>query len=223
MMIEECEEDKLATVVTIAWAIWTNRNEVRHGWTKKPGEALVKWSTQYLAEYNCANSSSVQIQRSQIVRWSPPPPARYKMNLDGAVFKAQKVVGIGVLIRDAQGRVVVALSQKLNAPLGALEVEAKAVEVALQFARDVGISNFIMEGDSLIVYNALCGHSFPPSLVATIISGAIGFCGLFHWVEFSHIHRQGNKPAHILAKHAKGIDDYVAWLEETPCFLMQHF
>ena len=223
MMIEECEEDKLATVVTIAWAIWTNRNEVRHGWTKKPGEALVKWSTQYLAEYNCANSSSVQIQRSQIVRWSPPPPARYKMNLDGAVFKAQKVVGIGVLIRDAQGRVVVALSQKLNAPLGALEVEAKAVEVALQFARDVGISNFIMEGDSLIVYNALCGHSFPPSLVATIISGAIGFCGLFHRVEFSHICRQGNKPAHILAKHAKGIDDYVAWLEETPCFLMQHF
>ena len=93
-------------MVTIAWAMWTNRNEVRHGGTKKMGEALVKWSTQYLAEYNCANSSSVQIQRSQIVRWSPPPPARYKMNLDGAVFKAQKVVGIGVLIRDAQGRVV---------------------------------------------------------------------------------------------------------------------
>ena len=97
------------------------------------------------------------------MRWSPPPPARYKINLDGLVFKAQKAVGIGVLIRDEQGRVVVVLSQKLNAPLGALEVEAKAVGVALQFARDVGISDFIMEGDSLIVYNALCGHSLPPS------------------------------------------------------------
>ena len=155
------------------------------------------------------------------MRWSPPPPARYKMNLDGAIFKAQKSVGIGVLIHDEQGRVVVALSQKLNAPLGALEVEAKAVEVALQFARDVGISDFIMEVDSLIVYNALCGHSSPPSSVATIISGAIRFCGLFHRFEFSHTHRQGNKPAHILAKHAKGIVDYVAWLEETPFFLMQ--
>ena len=70
------------------------------------------------------------------------------MNLDGVVFKAQKFVGIGVLIRDEQGRVVAALSQKLNAPLGALEVEAKAVEVAIQFATDVGISDFIMEGDS---------------------------------------------------------------------------
>ena len=100
-------------------------------------------------------------------------------------------------------------------------MEAKAVEVALQFAREVGISDFIMEGDSLIVYNVLCGHSFPPSSVETIIWGAIEFCGLFHRVEFSHISRQGNKPTHILAKHAKGIDDYVAWLEETPCFLMQ--
>ena len=28
--------------------------------------------------------------------------------------------------------------------------------------------------------------------------------------------RQGNKPAHILAKHAKGIDNFVTWIEESP-------
>ena len=65
------------------------------------------------------------------MRWSPPPTARYKMNLDGTVFKAQKSARVGVLIRDEQGQVLAALSQKINAPLGALEVEAKAVEVAL--------------------------------------------------------------------------------------------
>ena len=96
-------------------------------------------------------------------------------------------------------------------------MEAKAVELALQFARDVGISDFIMEGDSLIVHNALCGISPPPSLVA----GALGFYGMFRQVNFSHIRRQGNKPAHLLTKHAKCIVDYVAWIEETPCFLMQ--
>ena len=53
------------------------------------------------------------------------------MNLDGTVFKAQKSARVGVLIRDEQGQVLAALSQKINAPLGALEVEAKAVEVAL--------------------------------------------------------------------------------------------
>ena len=143
------------------------------------------------------------------------------MNLDGAVFKEQKAAGIGVLIRDEQGQIVATLRQKINAHLGALEVEAKAVEVALQFARDVGILDFILEGDSLIVHNALCGLSPPPSLVAAIISGALGSCGMFRQVDFSHIRRQGNKPAHLLAKHTKGIVDFVAWLEKTPCFLMQ--
>ena len=189
MMLKEYDEDKQATVVTIAWPMWTNRNEVRHGGTKKMGEALVKWSAQYLAEYRSANSTLEPIPRSQIVRWSPPPSTRYKINLDGAVFKAQKSIGIGVLIRDEQGRVVAVLSQKLNAPLGALEVEAKVVEVALQFARDVGISDFIMEGDSLIVHNALCGHSPLPSSLVVIILGALGFCGLFRQVDFSHIRR----------------------------------
>ena len=65
------------------------------------------------------------------MRWSPPPTARYKMNVDEAVFITQKLAGVGVLIRDEQGQVVAALSQKINAPLGALEVEAKAIEVAL--------------------------------------------------------------------------------------------
>ena len=46
-----------------------------------------------------------------------------------------------------------------------------------------------MEEDSLIVYNALFGHSPPPSSVASIISSALGFCGLFRQVDFSHIRK----------------------------------
>ena len=102
-MLKEYDEDKMATVVTVAWSIWTNCNEVRHGGTKKTSEALVKWSAQYLAEYRNANSPLEPVPRNPIVRWSPPLMARYKLNLDGAVFKEQKSVGISVLIRDEQG------------------------------------------------------------------------------------------------------------------------
>ena len=138
----------------------------------------------------------------------------------GGIQRCELIAGTGTE-KSRGAMVIAALSQKIKAPLGALEVEAKAAEVALQFARDVGISDFIMEMDSQIVYNALCGHSSPPSVVASVISGAIGFCGLFRQVDFSHIRRQGNTPAHLLAKHARGIVDFVAWMEETPCFLMQ--
>ena len=117
---------------------------------------------------------------------------------------------------------IAALSKKINAPLGALEVEAKAVKQGLLFARDIGINDFIMEGDSMVVYNALCGHSSPPSSVAFVISGMLDFCeGVFCSDDFSHIRRKGNKPAHLLAKHALGNVDYIAWVEENPYFLMQ--
>ena len=41
------------------------------------------------------------------------------------------------------------------------------------------------------------------------------------WVEFSHGRRQGNKPTHLLAKHAFGIIDFATWIEENSYFLEQ--
>ena len=38
----------------------------------------------------------------------------------------------------------------------------------------------------------------------------------FRRTQIQHVKRIGNKPAHTLAHHAKGIDDYVTWIEETP-------
>ncbi|XP_023897130.1 uncharacterized protein LOC112009010 [Quercus suber] len=157
----------------------------------------------------------------RVVGWSPPPSMRYKVNVDGAVFSAQKCAGVGVMIRDSNGQVIATLSRKVNAPLGALEVEAKAIEVGLEFARDVGIHDFILEGDSLVVYNALRGFSTPPSMIAPVIWGILMSCGPLDRIDFSHVKMQGNRPAQMLAKHALGCADYLTWMEETPCFLEQ--
>ena len=64
-------------------------------------------------------------------------------------------MSVGVLIRDEEGNIIGALSKKIWVPLKAIEIEAKAVEVGLQFAKDLSIRDFILEGDSLFVINAL--------------------------------------------------------------------
>lgn len=51
-----------------------------------------------------------------------------------------------MLICDSHSQVVATMSKKINAPLRALEAEAKAFEVGLQFVMDVGIHDFILEG-----------------------------------------------------------------------------
>jgi len=67
----------------------------------------------------------------RVAGWTPPPLSMYKVNLDGAVFLAQKATGVGVLIRNSHSQVVAVMSKKNNAPLGALVAKAKAFEVGL--------------------------------------------------------------------------------------------
>uniref|UniRef100_A0A7N2ME92 RNase H type-1 domain-containing protein n=1 Tax=Quercus lobata TaxID=97700 RepID=A0A7N2ME92_QUELO len=54
-----------------------------------------------------------------------------------------------------------------------------------------------------------------------VIRGILMSCGPLKRIDFSHVKRQGNRLAHLLAKHALGIADYLTWMEETPCFLEQ--
>ena len=46
--------------------------------------------------------------------------------------------GVGVIARDEGGAVVAAMSRKLEYPLGALAIEAKALEIGVIFAEEVG-------------------------------------------------------------------------------------
>ena len=92
---------------------------------------------------------------SKPVKWKPPSLNRYKINVDGAVFKEQRMAGVGILIRDAVGQLIGACSRNLEVPLGAIEAEAMVVELGLMFERDLSIQDFTLESDSLTLINAL--------------------------------------------------------------------
>nr|XP_023898148.1 uncharacterized protein LOC112010025 [Quercus suber] len=175
----------------------------------------------YLDEYETAVDSLPAATEpvQHVTRWNPPHAPCFKFNVDGAIFPELHSVGVGVIVCDSSGQFVAATCKLIHAPLGPLEVEAKAVEVGLQFAKLLGVSDFIVEGDSLIVSRAL-SHSFsaPTSIDAVILS--IRSAALeFHNVDFSHVKRNANSPAHLLAKYAKGIVNQCIWMENCPTFL----
>ena len=64
-----------------------------------------------------------------------------------------------MVIRDHEGRVVATLSKQVQQPLGPLEIEAKAMEVGVSFAWDVGTREVILECDSKIMFDALLGFA----------------------------------------------------------------
>ena len=111
------------------------------------------------------------------------------------------------------------MSKRLQVPLGALEIEAKALEVATIFAKDIGVQKVIFESDSLIVCFAIQGVTQPPITIANIISSTIQFMQQLHQVEVQHTQREGNKATHGLAQHAQFTNDFVTWMEETPTII----
>ena len=118
------------------------------------------------------------------------------------MLKVKYEFGVGAMVRDANGLVVAALSKKFHAPLRPLEVEAKTFELDLEFAKDIGLKEFILEGDSLNVVRALQGLSFPPVSVMPNIYRIQNSTHDVRKMLFSRISRNGYIPAHMLTKHA---------------------
>ena len=52
-----------------------------------------------------------------------------------------------------------------------------------------------------------------------MLNGTLELVSGLRSFAFSHVKRQGNVPAYLLAQYAKEIENYVVWLEECPSFL----
>ena len=125
-MVVKWENDYVEKIIMIAWATWSNWNKVINGEDKKSNGALVDSALEYLMEYQVYCEKPTVAQTKEQPKWRPPQHGRYKINIDGAMFAAQKAAGLGVLIRDTEVRVVRACNKKIMAPLGAVEIKAKA-------------------------------------------------------------------------------------------------
>lgn len=53
--VKKWSEQDIELMVTTAWGIWTNRNEMLHGKDRKPASVLARWTRGYLEDYSLAN------------------------------------------------------------------------------------------------------------------------------------------------------------------------
>ena len=136
--------------------------------------------------------------------------------MNGALFSTAKQSGIGVMVRDEEGNVIAALSRKLDLPLGALEIEAKALEVGIQFAEEVELRKVVFESDLLLAINVVHGVEEAAASIQNIIHGVLRKVQGFETFDFLHTKRQGNVPAHLLAQYAQNVENMVKWLEDCP-------
>ena len=120
---------------------------------------------------------------------------------------------------DEKGMLIAALSYKGPAITEDLEAEITAAVQAIKFAHEIGPRNIILERASLSVVERLLAHEEDSSWWGNLVQEAkMGLMQFRTW-EVSHTRNEANNAAHILARHAQGIDNCEAWLEDVPYFL----
>ena len=112
--------------------------------------------------------------------------------------------------------VVATTSKRTPLPNSVVEVEAMSCRWAVKFVSEVGIQEAIFEGDSLIVIQALNNGGASEASYGNLIDNIIFLASHLSKVEFSHVKRSCNRVADVLAKKAKTIDVFQAWIEDLP-------
>ena len=113
--------------------------------------------------------------------------------------------GLGVVIRNCQGNVMASLSEQAPLPFSPDIVEAMAAARAISSAQELGIRPFILEGDSEAVIKTFMAAEDSLSSFGHIISLAKSTLVTNECICFSHTYRSGNKVAHNLTRHVRGL------------------
>ena len=87
--------------------------------------------------------------------WCPLYENQVKINFDGALFGESDSAGIGVVIRNLEGRVLAAFSEKILKPQSVELVEILDVRRVVLFSAEMGLFNSVFEGDSSNVIKSL--------------------------------------------------------------------
>ena len=108
-----------------------------------------------------------------------------------------------MVIRDQEGSVIGALSERIALPPSVEDVEALAGRRAILFAQELGLLEVIFEGDAEIIVNSFntdeeCMAPFGP-----LIEDSRQLAVSSRACVFSHVKRKGNSVADMLAKLAR--------------------
>lgn len=221
--ISSLTDGDFSLFVVTCWALWNNQNNHMHSNLIRSPAEIVEFSRQYVQNFVDAIFHQVLdnvLPLPTVIsrKWSSPPMSWIKMNFDGACFKEEGAVGLGVVARNRNGCFLEGHSLMIGANLDVEASEAMGALDALRLVRQLGYSRVIIEGDSGNIISAIEFGGYDLSSIGNIIieahSIAIGLPG----VMFSWVRREGNCVAYLLARRSRVIRSSTVWFNVASSF-----
>lgn len=119
-----------------------------------------------------------------------------------------------MVIRDHEGHVIGALSERIALPPSVEDVEALACWRAISFAHEIGLQEVVFEGASEAIIKSLNSDEVCMAPFGHLIEDFLQLVASFRSYSFSHVKRKGSCVADKLAKLARGSHLPQIWLED---------
>ncbi|KAK8715938.1 hypothetical protein V6N13_043262 [Hibiscus sabdariffa] len=163
------EKDRILLLV-IFWSIWFSRNKLVHEGYRNSVYEVVSFANAFIHEQDSISVLNGTTGPLVLSRWEAPPHPAIKVNFDSAFNQQNSSVISGAIRRSSEGLVMAAcVIPHSNVP-DAFVAEAVVCQQAVQFVKDMGLLNVIIEGDSLTVIKKLNYDSHDRSIIAPIIA-----------------------------------------------------
>ncbi|KAK2638398.1 hypothetical protein Ddye_026193 [Dipteronia dyeriana] len=133
--------------------------------------------------------------------WKPPNLGLHKINCDAIIDLADCLVGSGAVIRNEEGLVMAASSQRMMATFPPHIAEATAILHGIQLAIDSGLYPIMVESETAVVVDWINGGDTLYSEIGVIISDIKNLLQLTQCTAVAFIPRSANQVAHCLAKY----------------------
>ena len=179
---------------------------------------MAKNFNKMVAEYNEYSASVMVPHLNRVLSfqsWSPPVCNWVKLNFDAYVPTGINH-GLGVVVRDHHGQVLIAAVRRCKANWSADVCEATAALYALQLAARFGFDYVHLEGDSLTVISAIDGNVEGSSPIHLIYDHILSWCCAFSGFCCSFVRRNGNTVAHSMARWDTGLANEMICMPPIP-------
>lgn len=146
--------------------------------------------------------------------WKPPNRGWWKVNTDAAIASGR--VGLGMIVSDCEGDVVMSGGSALELIIPAKQAEARASLFGLRYAYDAGYRKVVLESDCSTLVELLKGNSQELSATQMIVKDILSLANLFEACTFNFAKRLCKRAAHAIAKASLTFVETLVWMDECP-------
>jgi hypothetical protein len=147
-----CVREEINLFALIAKRIWSRRNSMMHGGVFLHPNRIVCEVKEMLVAFLTHAKDVMVGRRSEetlvTVKWEKPPFGRFKLSWDVAFDKLGQCICAGAVIRDHNGYMCDAKSMKIDGNQTPVMGEALTAIAVMEFCKERGIQDVILEGDS---------------------------------------------------------------------------